>query len=1277
VGIIGDMQMSKEEKLKELSLINFSKKTIASPTTVKYSTERRAIMGQAPRTTKLIQSKVDYQNDWVDFFFLTEATEKYGKDHEYTDTQPEHQFALERNPSALYELQLRFFGIKRLQELITLSPAEGIKSLQQKPVAKYPTGGKPAPEPTEEPLNEPVEPIPEAPEQPEEEEQPEIPSPNTDNTTANAITPGQAVAEPNPEEIIRQYHNQKEAKRKRLLQAGKFVGAEDDEAINDKVSPGQVDGGAGGLPIWEAAVNGIKITIRKAEGTPRGWGWYYLLNGVKDGRDMDNVGGEDWYPSAARAKVAALDMIAHSHWTKEYGWVSGDALTEAEPKKPNYTVYNTVKNWLWATDFGMFSNDPSWHYQGFNYNLSVLGASIHPTNIEPQVWNKIHGDALVSKHFFDLFLHIGWFINQMASSLLNKLKVRKESVEPLQELKEPSFENEDGEIEESTNSTYVTNPENLSPDHPYTFKLIENPTSEELLILFKDTIRYAKQSRNFNINRGIPQTLRYIIDVENESIWVFSAYCYHRYAARVIGIPYDESSDSKFLFGIGEYSIADSKLYVNSFDYDRVYDKMHGKLLTLRSIGYQSEYTKPEIYHPMEESTQQSPESKITHYLHEYLEDIQEKIDGMFSEAEEEPQLLAASDKSRGNLQEKEPERAKWLFNPEVDLSQDRKKLVYNIVGTLKKFEKTHHFYDSATAVPLALKPYFLEIIYQTIQRLTGTEVLKMIELSRGRESLFTIIYENVQEKNREILEGTDSITFEINGKNITVGANGIPLVEYYKAYVEKPLKTFENPAKYSSMLHNRLKTKVGEAIGISYFIRDFQIPGSQYQRALKTMPHDKSNFPDFLVDTNALSTQTKQHFIDLLGFTPPPYIFFDTKATTVTGARPGMGNERLQYPRVEKIHEFMRNQNIIGPEDVIFDQLPPENHPVVNLTYDDFTHFVKYFISSYYDPKSEEGYLTGKDLCIVYQEVGKNTSTRAKYYLVDILDGKLFQIKKVSNSTYHIIKNGKQKVAVLNFYTPEELKNMLPPHMRNAQEFNISHEIMTQIPIDKWSYMLKWMPEGLKPIQLKPYEPILSKTKEELDRKYKFGETGYRVFVNPTIEEVRLAVEDDNFVDNLVRGIIVDNGDLFIANAAMVHANIAKAIGIELKACIPLWLYFKKRNEEFISYEIKKVYIADSVTITPFNHYSSQELQKLVMGNPNLRTILSDGARFINEFQENTISSQECPECGKRQWIISYNSGQTKTGCTNPECAEYQRRPSELSKDVKRAKDLFYGRDR
>ena len=231
-----------QKKLDEFSLAKLAKRKefkLASPTTRHFSTERRGIMGDAPKSTKLISSKFDKNKDYVTFYFLTEATEKYGPNHQYKDTNPSMMFALERDPSATYEIWIRFFRVSQLSKLS--------KSRQQK------------------------------------------------------------------------------------------------KAFNPN-SNKQVQGPANRVSIEE------------------------------------------------------------------------------------------IKAWLWDTDFQVWSNSPSFHWQGFNYNLSKLDASIFPTDIAPtnkhlgasgrpvMGWKDVHGPALIDKHLLDLFTHIKFFINQMAGSLIKQIR---------------------------------------------------------------------------------------------------------------------------------------------------------------------------------------------------------------------------------------------------------------------------------------------------------------------------------------------------------------------------------------------------------------------------------------------------------------------------------------------------------------------------------------------------------------------------------------------------------------------------------------------------------------------------------------------------------------------------------------------------------------------------------------------------------------------------------------------------------------------------------------
>jgi len=76
----------------------------------------------------------------------------------------------------------------------------------------------------------------------------------------------------------------------------------------------------------------------------------------------------------------------------------------------------------------VWSSSPAFHWQGHNYNMSQLGASLYPTNIAPKHWNQphLHGqDAFLDKHLANLFMNIGFYSQQMAQSLNRQLKANK------------------------------------------------------------------------------------------------------------------------------------------------------------------------------------------------------------------------------------------------------------------------------------------------------------------------------------------------------------------------------------------------------------------------------------------------------------------------------------------------------------------------------------------------------------------------------------------------------------------------------------------------------------------------------------------------------------------------------------------------------------------------------------------------------------------------------------------------------------------------------------
>jgi len=72
-----------------------------------------------------------------------------------------------------------------------------------------------------------------------------------------------------------------------------------------------------------------------------------------------------------------------------------------------------------------WSSSPAFHWQGHNYNMSQLGAALHPTNIPPQHWNQphLHGEnAFLDKHLANLFMQIEFYAQQMAQMLNKRLR---------------------------------------------------------------------------------------------------------------------------------------------------------------------------------------------------------------------------------------------------------------------------------------------------------------------------------------------------------------------------------------------------------------------------------------------------------------------------------------------------------------------------------------------------------------------------------------------------------------------------------------------------------------------------------------------------------------------------------------------------------------------------------------------------------------------------------------------------------------------------------------
>ena len=74
----------------------------------------------------------------------------------------------------------------------------------------------------------------------------------------------------------------------------------------------------------------------------------------------------------------------------------------------------------------VWSDVPSFHFQGNNYYMSLNNASIHPTSIPPKHWDqKHHGEQLLDKHLQGLINNIKFYIPQMRQSIKKYLGITK------------------------------------------------------------------------------------------------------------------------------------------------------------------------------------------------------------------------------------------------------------------------------------------------------------------------------------------------------------------------------------------------------------------------------------------------------------------------------------------------------------------------------------------------------------------------------------------------------------------------------------------------------------------------------------------------------------------------------------------------------------------------------------------------------------------------------------------------------------------------------------
>jgi len=121
---------------------------------------------------------------------------------------------------------------------------------------------------------------------------------------------------------------------------------------------------------------------------------------------------------------------------------------DTRPSDSGIVTRDELKELISEVDAQMFCNCPAFHWQGTNYNLSQLDASIYPTNIplttgtKGKGWKGIQDHSLSCKHTQQLLRYITFFMQPMVSMLNKSLKDKKL-------IEEVQMEIEKKEIDES------------------------------------------------------------------------------------------------------------------------------------------------------------------------------------------------------------------------------------------------------------------------------------------------------------------------------------------------------------------------------------------------------------------------------------------------------------------------------------------------------------------------------------------------------------------------------------------------------------------------------------------------------------------------------------------------------------------------------------------------------------------------------------------------------------------------------------------------------------
>ncbi|MEI6297230.1 MAG: hypothetical protein WCO84_06375, partial [bacterium] len=138
-----------------------------------------------------------------------------------------------------------------------------------------------------------------------------------------------------------------------------------------------------------------------------------ITNKYKDGQ----------LPSEVDPSKLNIQVNPYKTYTLQIKILQFKEYLNTHPNKKEITR-NDISEILDTCFIQIWSSSPSYHWQGYNYNNSVMDSAIYPTSIGltsgPKGWKDRTTDmGFTDKHLTQLFMSIDFFKPQMAVSLMS------------------------------------------------------------------------------------------------------------------------------------------------------------------------------------------------------------------------------------------------------------------------------------------------------------------------------------------------------------------------------------------------------------------------------------------------------------------------------------------------------------------------------------------------------------------------------------------------------------------------------------------------------------------------------------------------------------------------------------------------------------------------------------------------------------------------------------------------------------------------------------------